>query len=126
MTKVYKNVEEIKANVKTEWTHGRHKFKPQSYAEVSGRVCPREWVGTDGVVRQGRGYVSQVMQRRVGQVGRVVAVSCGIGGKVRGPSLTGFCDRMYTKYYLQFRDGSIFGYHSHHLKQPYTMPQSLK
>ena len=111
----YTKVSDIKARVKTDWSHFNHKFQPGDNAEVSGRVIPREWVSTTGEIKQGTGYVSKVKQKRVGRVGEVVAVTCGLGDKVRGPSVTGFCDRMYTRYYLQFRDGVIMGFDSHHL-----------
>jgi hypothetical protein len=117
---IYKEVSDIKARVKTDWSHGRHKFQPGDNAEVSGRVIPREWVSTTGEIRQGTGYVSKVKQKRVGRVGEVVAVSCTPSGKVRGDAEHGYCHRMYTKYYIQFRDGVIMGYDSHHLTKAFT------
>jgi len=115
MSVVYKNVEDIKARVKTDWSHGNHKFKPGAFVEVSNHVIPRGWVTAAGDLHEGTSYVSQRKQRRVGRVGEVVAVSCTPSGKVRGRAEGGFCERMYTRYYVQFRDNVILGYDSHHL-----------
>jgi hypothetical protein len=111
----YTNVADIKARVKTDWSHGNHKFKPGAFVEVSKHVIPREWVAPTGVIVSGSSYVSQRKQRRVGRVGEVVAVSCTPSGKVRGRAEGGFCERMYTRYYVQFKDDVILGYDSHHL-----------
>lgn len=117
MTTVYKTVEDIKARVKTDWTHKNHKFRPGSFAEVSANVLPREFVDLNGKIRPGRSYVSNVKQRRVARVGKVLAVSCTPDGLTRGKAQNGFCERMYTRYYIQFRDNVIMGYDSHHLKK---------
>lgn len=116
----YKKVTDIKANVKTKWNHHKHKFFPGDKAEVSPLVLPRDYVSSDGEIRPGSSYVSNVKQRRVGRVGEIVAVTCGLGDKVRGPSITGFCSRMYTRYYVQFVDGAILGFESHHLKKAFS------
>ena len=116
----YTKVSDIKARVKTDWSHFNHKFQPGDKAEVKANILPREWVGIDGEIKAGHSYVSARKQKRVGRVGEVVAVTCGLGDKVRGPSITGFCDRMYTRYYVQFRDGAIMGYDSHHLSPAFS------
>jgi hypothetical protein len=117
----YTNISQIKAHVKTNWSHGNHKFNPGDHVEVSVQVLPREWVGSDGEIRSGQSYVSQVKQRRVGRVGKVVAVTCTKSGRVRGCYMQdGNPSRMYTRYYIQFSDGTIYGYDSHFLKKAFT------
>ena len=97
------NVNQIKANVKTGWSHHKHKFQPGELATVNESILPH---------RHG-GYESQIKQRRVGRSGVVVAVSCLPNGNTRSSKYD--TDRMYTKYYLKFQDGPIMGFHSHHL-----------
>ena len=118
----YKTLNEIKARVTARWKHKNCKFQRGDHAEVNVNVIPREWVGHDGTIIAGRSYVSAVKQRRVGRVGRVVAVSCLPCGRIRsnlggngynGPS------RMYTRYYIRFKDGVIMGYDSHHLNKAF-------
>lgn len=124
MTTNYKSVLNIKANVTSQWSHHRCKFQPGDHAEVSAQVLPREYVKMDGGIGEGHSYVSQVKQRRVGRVGKVVAVSCLPNGKIRSSGETISCggaSRMYTRYYIQFRDGMIMGYDSHHLKSAFSL-----
>ena len=118
---VYKKVSDIKARVKTDWNHHKHKFLPGDKAEVSGRIIPREWVSTTGEIKQGKGWVSKVKQRRVGRVGEVVAVTCLENGLTRSSSVEwSWPSRMYTRYYIQFRDGVIMGFDSHHLNKAFS------
>ena len=117
MTTVYRHIQDIRATVKPWWTHKNCKFQPGDHAEVSAQVLPRDWVH-EGRVVPGRSYVSARKQRRVGRVGRVVAVSCTRSGHIRSNDLSyrnGGATRMYTRYYIQFRDGVIMGFDSHHL-----------
>lgn len=122
MQKTYRTVNDIKATVTEDWNHPNCKFKKGDFAEVTGQVIPREWVTRTGVIKEGRSYVSNVKQRRVGQVGRVVAVSCNALGKIRSNNgaASHVAERMYTRYYIQFKDGAIMGYDSHHLKAAYS------
>lgn len=121
----YKKLHDIRARVTARWKHKNCKFQPGDYAEVNANVIPREWVRHDGTIAGGRSYVSRKKQRRVGQVGRVIAVSCLRDGRIRNnrwdhghtPS------RMFTRYYIQFKDGEILGYESHHLNQAFHMSQ---
>ena len=122
MSNIYTDTKQIKATVKTDWSHKNCKFQPGDRVEVSAQVLPRDWVGTDGTIKAGRSYVSRRKQRRVGRVGEVVAVSCLPNGRIRSNDLsyrTGGATRMYTKYYIQFMDGVILGYDSHHLKRAF-------
>ena len=123
MAKVTK-LHDIQARVTARWRHHRCKFQRGDDAEVSAQVLPRQYVKMDGGIGDGHSYVSRHKQTRVGQIGRVVAVSCLSDGRIRstpdhykhgGPS------RMYTRYYIQFRDGEILGYDSHHLKQAFSL-----
>lgn len=121
----YKKLHDIRARVTARWKHKNCKFQPGDHAEVNANVIPREWVRHDGTIAGGRSYVSRKKQRRVGQVGRVIAVSCLRDGRIRNnrwdhghtPS------RMYTRYYIQFKDGEILGYESHHLNKAFSMSQ---
>ena len=117
----YTKVSDIKATVTTRWKHKNCKFQRGEHAEVSAQVLPREWVGHDGTIIAGRSYVSHKKQRRVGRVGEVVAVSCINDGtrRIRGTGDPGN-SRMYTRYYIQFRDGVIMGYDSHFLNKAYS------
>lgn len=116
----YTTLHDIKARVTARWKHKNCKFQRGDYAEVSAQVLPREWVTRDGTIVAGRTHVSQVKQRRVGRVGKVIAVSCLKNGRIRSGNdhwTQGLPSRMYTRYYIQFRDGVIMGYDSHHLKR---------
>ncbi len=115
----YTSVFDIKARVKTQWDHRNHKFYPGSYVEVNRQIAPRDWVTSKGRIVDGHSYESKPKQERVGRVGRVVAVTCTPDGKTRGKAGHGFFERMYTRYYVQFKDGVILGFHSHHLNKAY-------
>lgn len=128
MAKPYTSTSDIKAHVTTDWSHHNCKFQQGDFAEVSVQVLPREYVGVPKMdqcwtnrIRPGQSYVSEVKQRRVGRVGKVLAVSCTPDGKIRGQARNGYCERMYTKYYVQFRDGVILGYDSHHLNKAFEL-----
>lgn len=122
MKQAYKTVQDIKANVTQQWSHPNCKFKPGDHAEVSAQVLPRQYVKMDGGIGDGHSYVSQIKQRRVGRVGKVLAVSCLSNGRIRSGEdhwTQGLPSRMYTKYYIQFKDGVIMGYDSHHLNRAF-------
>lgn len=124
MTKPYKTLHDIKARVTARWNHPNCKFQRGDHAEVSAQVLPREYVKMDGGIGTGTSYVSQVKQRRVGRVGKVVAVSCLKNGKIRSNDFrleNGGVTRMYTRYYIQFSDGVIMGFDSHHLKPAFDL-----
>ena len=125
----YRSVNDIKACVTARWNHKNCKFQRGEHAEVSAQVLPREWVSTDGKIRAGRSYVSQIKQRRVGRVGEVVAVSCindgtrrirGGGHDTRPGNGPRTASRMYTRYYIRFMDGVIMGFDSHHLRKAFS------
>jgi hypothetical protein len=89
---------------------------------VCDTVLPRDYVATDDCggrkIRAGSSYVSHKKQRRAAQIGRVIAVSCLPDGRIRNNEFrTGQATRMFTRYYVQFMDGEILGYDSHHLKR---------
>ena len=119
----YKNLHDIKARVTARWKHPNCKFQRGDYAEVSVQVLPRQYVKMDGGIGEGHSYVSRIKQRRVGQIGRVVAVSCLPDGRIRNNRWDHghTASRLYTRYYIQFRDGTIMGYDSHHLKPAFSL-----
>lgn len=99
----YKTLHDIRARVTARWKHPRCKFQRDDLAQVNELVCTA-------------GYVSDVKQRRVGRMGRVVAVSCLSDGRIRSNwGLNNQPTRMYTRYYVQFADDTIMGFDSHHL-----------
>jgi len=122
----YKTLGHIRANVTARWNHKNCKFQPGDHAEVSAQVLPREWVHQDECggrrIRAGHSYVSHKKQQRVAQVGRVVAVSCLKNGHIRSGDdhwTRGLPSRMYTRYYIRFKDGEIMGFDSHHLNRAF-------
>ena len=119
----YKNLHDIKARVTARWNHPKCKFQRGDYAEVSSQVLPRQYVKMDGGIGDGYSYVSRTKQSRVGQVGRVIAVSCLPNGRIRSNDYgrNGQPTRMFTRYYIQFSDGEILGYESHHLKPAFDL-----
>lgn len=120
----YKNLHDIKARVTARWKHPNCKFQRGDYAEVTAQVLPRQYVKMDGGIGEGHSYVSKKKQTRVGQIGRVIAVSCLPDGRIRSNDMShrsGGVTRMFTRYYIQFRDGEIMGYESHHLKRAFSL-----
>ena len=116
----YRTIHDIKARVTARWKHPNCKFQRGDHAEVSMNVLPRDYLKMDGGIGEGYSHVSQVKQRRVGRVGRVVAVSCLPDGRIRGDGRPGR-SRMYTRYYVQFTDGIIMGFDSHHLNRAFDL-----
>lgn len=120
----YKTLHDIRARVTARWKHKNCKFQRGDYAEVSAQVLPRQYVKMDGGIGDGHTHVSRKKQRRVGQIGRVIAVSCLPNGRIRSDlasAMRGGTSRMYTRYYIQFKDGEILGYDSHHLKRAFSL-----
>ena len=118
----YKTIQQIRAHVTTDWSHSNCKFQPGDYAEVTAQVLPRQYVKMDGGIGDGHSYVSRKKQQRVAQIGRVCAVSCMPDGRIRNNEFrTGQSTRMFTRYYIQFNDGEILGYDSHHLKPAFSL-----
>ena len=120
----YKTLHDIRARVTARWKHPNCKFQQDDYAEVTSQVLPREWVHQDECgnrrIKAGRTYVSKVKQTRAGQVGKVIAVSCLPDGRIRSNEYRrGQSTRMFTRYYIQFRDDTIMGFDSHHLKKAF-------
>ena len=119
----YKTLHDIRARVTARWKHPNCKFQRGDYAEVTAQVLPRQYVKMSGGIGDGHSHVSHKKQRRVGQIGRVVAVSCLKNGRIRSHNFD-TPSRMYTRYYIQFKDGEILGYDSHHLNRAFSL-QSL-
>jgi hypothetical protein len=120
---IYKTLHDIQARVTARWSHPNCKFKRGDHAEVSAQVLPRQYVQMDGQIANGRSHVSKIKQRRVGQVGVVRAVSCNELGNIRSNAgaASHVASRMYTRYYIQFNDGAIMGYDSHHLTPAFSL-----
>lgn len=114
---------DIRARVTARWTHPRCKFQRGTFAEVDAQVLPRQYVRPDGKIASGSSYVSKYKQQRAGQVGEVIAVSCLKDGRIRSNDYGryGQPTRMFTRYYIQFSDGEILGYESHHLKPAFDL-----
>lgn len=121
----YKTLHDIKARVTARWKHKNCKFQRDDYAEVSAQVLPRQYVKMGGGIGDGHSYVSKKKQSRVGQIGRVRAVSCLPDGRIRNNRFDRghTAIRHHTRYYIQFRDGEIMGYDSHHLKRAFSLRQ---
>ena len=106
---MYTNTKQIRANVKTNWSHPNCKFQRGDRVVVNELVlrCPTGY---------GRAGAESGLQRdRAGTEGHVVAVSCTPDGRIRGKAPNGYCERMYSRYYVQFADKVIHGLHSHFL-----------
>jgi len=112
---MYTNTKQIRANVKTSWSHPNCKFQRGDRVKVDESAGGYGWTGTDGAPRVTASYNSRPIQDRIGQEGHVVAVSCTPDGRIRGKAPNGYCERMYSRYYVQFCDGVIHGLHSHFL-----------
>ena len=91
---------EIKAHIKTEWSYHGKGMRP--------RFLPGDKVR---VVSEGTKYGSTFL----GREGRVFGVTCGIDGKLRGRGPNGRQERMFTRYYVEFSDGTVRGFYSHYL-----------
>jgi hypothetical protein len=50
-----------------------------------------------------------------GMTGKVFAATCGPDGMLRSKKTTWY-GRAYTKYYVEFENGDVYGLHSHHLE----------
>ena len=94
----------IKANVITNWYRKDH---------ANCKFLPFERVLVDKVNKM----ESKKLRARVGMVGTVIAVSVTPDGKMRGKSPTGYGPRQYTRYYVQFTDGYVGGFHSKYLSK---------
>ena len=115
----YKTLHDIRARVTARWKHPRCKFQRGDHAQVSAQVLPRQYAKMDGGVGEGHSYVSRKKQTRVGEIGRVIAVSCTRSGNIRGDGVRQ--SRMFTRYYIQSQDGEILGYDSHHLTAAFSL-----
>ena len=93
-------MKQIQANVVYNWNHPNHKFFPGDVVKVA-YVLETE---------------SKVLQSRTGQKGTVIARSATSDGTARGGNDT-FYGRAFTRYYVQFEDGEINGYHSHYIQK---------
>ena len=104
---MYTDIKDVKAVIKTDWEKtGRTKFSPGSMVRVMRELGKHH--GDDS---------SQLIKNLAGRIGRVQGVTCTRDGTIRGASTDGYCHRMYTKYYVKFGNGKIYGIHSHWLEE---------
>ena len=87
----------IKANVVYNWNHPNHKFFPGDEVKVV-YVTDTE---------------SDVLRSKVGRSGKVIARSATKDGLARGHNTR--YGRCFTRYYVEFSDGNMHGYHSSYL-----------
>jgi len=92
---------EVKAVITENWSHFNSKFFPGDKVKVEMRLYPNHCYG--------KKYISH--NRREGIVW---AATCGPDGKRRSRKTTWY-GRCYTRYYVEFEDGTTQGIHSHHL-----------
>ena len=105
---MYTSTKDIRANVKTSWVHPNCKFQRGDRVVVNEYVLPQKPYGRNG-------DASRLIRERAGEEGHVVAVSCTDRGTIRGRSNNGYFERQFTRYYVQFADRTIIGFHSHYL-----------
>ena len=110
-----KSINEIKAIHLRTWDHPNAKFKPGDKARVNAlvlgwrdRKCAASKPSFTGA------YESVAVQTRIGTEGTIVAVSSPDGRTIRGRS-NGWCERQFTRYYIEFAGGRVHPVHSHHL-----------
>ena len=118
------NKNSIKARVLQNWTHKNSKFLPGEYCQVDFQDQKH-----DSEVCKAYSY-SQDLVDYIGLRGKVIAVSATKAGKIRScygsvtssrqsnryyVKLTRTSSRQFTRYYVEFKDGRVFGIHSHHL-----------
>lgn len=108
--------DEIKASVKWDWDHPNCKFLPgdEVIVDVNHEV-------TSAAMRLLRGSAdlgpySRPYLKYNNHTGKVIAVSCTPDGKIRGIPANGYA-RQFTRYYVEFPNGDVIGYHSHHLEK---------
>jgi hypothetical protein len=103
----YKTLHDIRARVTARWNNPRCKFQRGDRAQVNEKVLRCD------------AWVSGKKQRKCGSVGTVIAVSCLADGRIRNNGDNGRRKgapmRQFTKYYVQFANGVILGFESHHL-----------
>ena len=102
-------MKQIKARVVYNWNHPNHKFLPGDEVKVS-YVLETE---------------SKVLQSRKGQTGKVIARSATSSGTARGGK-DSWCGRAFTRYYVQFNDGEINGYHSHYIEKAWAVLLNIR
>lgn len=102
---MYTRTSQIKANVIIGNFPAKCKFQANDQVTVRGDVLDCE---------------SKTLRNRIGHSGKVVAVTVAADGKCRGVSphpdnANWTSARQFTRYYVQFDDGRILGFHSHYL-----------
>jgi|14_taG_2_1085336.scaffolds.fasta_scaffold13677_3 hypothetical protein len=110
---------DIKAQVKYFWNHPNCKFQPGEEVTVNVnheiRNINRVYKYGTSTEKTGASNYSRPYINGNGKSGKVIAVTCTDDGKIRGMSKSGWYPRCYTRYYVEFPNGDVVGYHSHHL-----------
>ena len=103
---MYTDIKDVKAVIKTDWEKtGRTKFAPGDKVRIMRKLAQSGSMDSSGPIRN-----------LAGRTGIVKGVTCTSDGTIRGASV-GYCHRMYTKYYVKFGNGKIYGIHSHWLEE---------
>jgi len=91
---------DIKAHVTYDWSDKKRcKFYP----------------GDNAIVKYVNGAERNNLRNRIGDEGKVIAVTVTKDGKIRGKNT--FYGRAYTRYFVEFSDGECYGFHSHYLSK---------
>lgn len=101
---------EVSAIITTDWNQERNwncKFLPGDRVQV---VCE------DTPYRNMSKTYGKAYAARHGEEGTIWAATCGPDGKLRSRKTTWY-GRCYTRYYVEFADGTTRGYHSNHLRK---------
>jgi hypothetical protein len=93
--------EDVKAVITESWDHPNCKFRPGDKV---------------GVVIDGQDSYPASYNKYHGRSGTVYAATCGPDGRLRSRKTTWY-GRQYTKYFVEFQDGTVYGLHSHHLEK---------
>lgn len=114
----------IKANVMYDWNREQNpgcRFLPGDLVCVRGCDTLNRYNVKNGITKKEE--LSERALRAYNQgIGRIIAVTTTDGKRIRGDSPTGKRERQFTRYYVKFMDGEIFGYHSHYLQEVPLVP----
>jgi len=101
---------DIKAVVTYSWSHPRSKFFPGHRVKVDMGLS-NYYTLKNAARTYGKAYAGDH-----GREGVVIAASCGPDGRLRSRKTTWY-GRCYTRYYVEFGNGDVRGYHSNHLEK---------
>jgi hypothetical protein len=99
----------IKAVITEDWNRKRN-YNCKFIAGDTVKVSIGNYTYKDGTTTYPSYYT-----KYDGMSGKVFAATCGPDGLLRSRKTTWY-GRCYTKYYIEFENGDVYGFHSHHLK----------